>query len=122
MVNGQGITGPAGTETKFATTGPLQVPTNPCTAVALHRTPGASDHVTSTGDDIVLRTEGWYEILTAVQWNPDDIPGTRFSHTKIPGQEPLHSEAINAAVLAPISEGRQLLRADTLFGPDRLPA
>src|SRR5882724_533167 len=108
-----------GTETKFATTGPLSIPTNALTAVELSPAPGASGHVTSTGNGIVFRTEGWYEVLMAVQWNPDDTKGTRFSHTKIPGQEPLHSEAIDAGVLAQISQGRQLLRADTLFGPDR---
>ena len=33
-------------------------------------------------------------------------------------QQPLHSEAIDASVLARISEGRQLLRGNTVFGHD----
>lgn len=45
--------------------------------------------------------------------------GTSFSHTTIPGQEPLHSEAINADVLAQLSDGRHLLRGNTIFGPER---
>jgi hypothetical protein len=49
---------------------------------------------------------------------PHDTEGTRFSHTLIPGQEPLHSEAINAAVLVQLSGGRQLLRGNTIFGLD----
>jgi hypothetical protein len=58
-------------------------------------------------------------VLLRVDWDPANIDGTRFTHTKIPDQEPLHSEAINAAVLARISDGRQLLRGNSLFGPDR---
>jgi hypothetical protein len=44
--------------------------------------------------------------------------GNRSNHTLIPGQEPLHSEAINAAVLKQLSDGRQLLRGNTVFGLD----
>jgi hypothetical protein len=36
---------------------------------------------------------------------------------RVPGQEPLHSEAISAAVLHQLSGGRQLLRGNALFGP-----
>ena len=58
-------------------------------------------------------------VLLSVAWDPSAVDGTRFSHTRIPDQEPLHSEAISAGVLAQLSDGRQLLRGNTLFGPDR---
>ena len=58
-------------------------------------------------------------LLLRVDWDSATTAGTRFSHTKIPGQEPLHSEAIDALVLAQLSQGRQLLRGNSLFGPDR---
>jgi hypothetical protein len=70
-------------------------------------------------DGIVFDTEGWYEVLMRVDWDPEKRSGTRFSHTKIPGQEPLHSEAIDATVLSQISNGSQLLRGNSLFGPER---
>ena len=66
--------------------------------------------VPATGDD---------EVLLRVDWDDHNTAGTRFAHTQIPDQEPLHSEAINAAVLARISQGRQLLRGNSVFGPDR---
>ena len=78
-----------------------------------------SPHLAVTSEGVVFRTDGWYEVLMEVHWDPNDDKGTRFSHTKIPGQEPLHSEAINADVLAQLSDGRQLLRGNTLFGPER---
>lgn len=68
---------------------------------------------------VVFDTEGWYEVLLRVDWDRANTVGTRFSHTKVPGQEPLHSEAISAAVLVQLSDGRQLLRGNSLFGPDR---
>ena len=58
-------------------------------------------------------------MLLSVAWDPSAVDGTRFSHTRIPDQEPLHSEAISAGVLAQLSDGRQLPRGNTLFGPDR---
>jgi hypothetical protein len=63
-------------------------------------------------------TIGWYEVLLSVAWDDRNIDGTRFAHSKIPGQQPLHSEAIDASVLARISGGRQLLRGNTVFGHD----
>ena len=68
---------------------------------------------------MVFRTDGWYEVLLEVNWNPSVRGGTRFSHTNIPGQEPLHSEAIAADVLADIRGGKQLLRSNSVFGPNR---
>ena len=46
-----------GTETKFATSGPMWVPPNALTAVPLSPTAGGSDHVTSTGEGIVFRED-----------------------------------------------------------------
>jgi hypothetical protein len=39
--------------------------------------------------------------LLAVEWDPKDAEGTRFAHTRIP-----------------VSDGRQLLRGNTIFGLD----
>jgi hypothetical protein len=77
-----------------------------------------TEHVVPSGDGGVrFRTLGWYEVLLKVEWDTRDAEGTRFSHTRVPGQEPVHSEAISAAVLHEISKGRQLLRGNGLFGP-----
>jgi hypothetical protein len=103
----------------FCTTSVVYVPSGELTSVALVQQ-HASPHVKYHGaDGIIFISEGWYEVLLRVDWDPVDRSGTRFAHTKIPGQEPLHSEAINASVLARISDGRQLLRGNSLFGPDR---
>ena len=80
---------------------------------------GDDNHVRVAKEGVVFDTDGWYEVLLRVDWDSTIAAGTRFSHTKIPGQEPLHSEAINALVLAQLSQGRQLLRGNSLFGPDR---
>lgn len=37
---------------------------------------------------------GWCEVLLAVSWDPENQDGSRFAHTSIPDQHPLHSEAI----------------------------
>lgn len=74
--------------------------------------------VASTGGGIGFERVGWFEVLLSVAWDSGDAEGTRFSHTRIPGQEPLHSEAIEAAVLLQLSGGRQLLRGNTIFGLD----
>lgn len=37
----------------------------------------------------------------------------------MPTHEPLHSEAISADVPAQLSDGRQLLRGNNIFGPER---
>ena len=69
-------------------------------------------------DDVIsFLTTGWYEVLLEVHWDEEETEGTRFAHTKIPGQQPLLSEAISAAVLAQVSQGRQLLRGNAIFGP-----
>lgn len=107
-----------GDQVRFCTTSTSSVPPGAMTTMTLEQQ-DASPHVHSTDKGIEFDTHGWYEVLLRVDWDPDVTDGTRFAHTKIPDQEPLHSEAINADVLARISEGRQLLRGNSLFGPDR---
>src|SRR4051812_7841454 len=104
---------------KFQTPSPLTVTPASLTPIRLTQPDDGSPNVALGDDGVVFRTEGWYEVLLEVHWDPEVRDGTRFSHTKIPGQEPLHSEAINADVVAQLSEGRQLLRGNSLFGPER---
>ena len=103
----------------FATPAPVPVESGRLCAVPLSRPTEQSDDVDYTDKGVVFRADGWYEVLLEVDWDPGAREGTRFSHTAIPGQEPLHSEAISAEVLADISGGKQLLRGNTIFGPDR---
>ena len=107
-----------GEETAFRTGRPVLVPPRRMTPLSLSPQDPPLRGVVSSGDGIRFQTVGWYEVLLAVEWDPHDTEGTRFSHTRIPGQEPLHSEAINAAVLVQLSGGRQLLRGNTIFGLD----
>lgn len=60
---------------------------------------------------------GWFEVLLTVDWGTSNRYGTRFSHTAIPDDHPLHSEAIEAGVLVDLSGGKQLLRGNSVFGP-----
>jgi len=108
----------AGEETSFRTEHPIIVP--PRRMMALHLAPQGPPlkGVVSSGHGIRFESAAWYEVLLAVEWDPHDEDGTRFSHTRIPGQEPLHSEAIKADVLVQLSGGRQLLRGNTIFGLD----
>ena len=108
----------AGEETVFRTEHPTQVPPRRMKALRLSLDGPPLKGVVSSGQGVGFETEGWYEVLLAVEWDPHDTEGTRFSHTRIPGQEPLHSEAINADVLVQLSQGRQLLRGNTIFGLD----
>jgi len=107
---------------RFETPLPLMINPSTLTPIRLVEPDEGSPNVALTGDGVVFRTEGWYEVLLEVHWDADARSGTRFSHTKIPGQEPLHSEAIAADVLTQLSGGRQLLRGNTIFGPDRTSA
>jgi hypothetical protein len=68
--------------------------------------------------EVIFRERGWYEVLLTVSWDATNRGGHRFSHTSIPDSHPLHSEAIEAGVLADLSDGRQLLRGNTVFDPD----
>jgi hypothetical protein len=106
-------------DTIFQTAAPVTVQPGHLTPLRLTKPGDCSPKVDLTDDGVVFCTEGWYEVLMEVHWDAANRAGTRFSHTKIPGQEPLHSEAINAEVLAQLSDGRQLLRGNTIFGPDR---
>jgi hypothetical protein len=106
-------------EITFPTTRPIEVKSSRLTAVPLSTPLRPAEDVECVDGVIVFRSEGWYEILLEVDWDPEARRGTRFSHTSIPGQQPLHSEAISAGALADISGGKQLLRGNTLFGPDR---
>jgi hypothetical protein len=103
--------------TRFETAGPLIVGERRLTRVPLTEPGEGSSALALRDDAIEFLTAGWYEVLLEVHWDQEETEGTRFAHTKIPGQQPLHSEAIAAAVLAQTSEGRQLLRGNGLFGP-----
>jgi hypothetical protein len=103
----------------FHTAEQTSIPDRTLTALRLSGPSDPSSPVGAGELGIEFRVEGWYEVLLRVDWDPTSTAGTRFSHTKIPGQEPLHSEAINALVLSQISQGRQLLRGNSLFGPER---
>ena len=107
-----------GDEIRFATVRPVAIANRRLTPIELESS-GGSPHVHLAQEGVLFDTDGWYEVLLRVDWDSTITTGTRFSHTKIPGQEPLHSEAINALVLAQLSQGRQLLRGNSLFGPDR---
>src|SRR3954462_12910826 len=108
-----------GDQTTFRTASATEVPAGALTRLVLEADE-PSRHVHYELDrGIVFDSRGWYEVLLRVDWDPRDTTGTRFAHTKIPDNEPLHSEAIDADVLARISQGRQLLRGNSLFGPDR---
>jgi hypothetical protein len=106
-------------QTVFRTVAPVQVPTGELTPLPLEQETASPNVHYNADQGVEFDTAGWYEVLLRVDWDPTDLTGTRFTHTKIPEQEPLHSEAIDASVLARISEGRQLLRGNSLFGPDR---
>jgi len=107
-----------GDQVTFHTRASIKVPPRELTRLPLEPE-AASPHLHHDAErGIVFDTLGWYEVLLQVEWDPSDTSGTRFAHTKIPDNEPLHSEAIDAAVLAQISEGRQLLRGNTVFGLD----
>ena len=103
--------------TRFETQGPFVVGERRLTRVPLTEPDEGSSAVALGDDAIEFLTAGWYEVLLEVHWDEEETEGTRFAHTKIPGQQPLHSEAIAAAVLAQISRGRQLLRGNGVFGP-----
>jgi hypothetical protein len=88
------------------------------TRLDLVPTGDGQDEIVVRSGSLCFQRVGWYEVLLRVDWDPAVTAGTRFSHSKIPGQQPLHSEAIDAAVLAQISNGQQLLRGNTVFGHD----
>ena len=109
----------SGDEYRFATNAPFDVPPLELVAAPLTAPGGGSPHCHLQDTAVHFDTEGWFEVLLEVAWSASSTSGTRFSHTRIPDQQPLHSEAIAAGPLHAISGGRQLLRGNCLFGPDR---
>jgi hypothetical protein len=107
-----------GEETFRFAGGPLSVDSEQLTAIALQPDGDVPPDVKPQGASIHFFDEGWFEILLTVEWDTSVTDGTRFAHTNIPDVHPLHSEAIDANVLARISDGRQLLRANTIFSPE----
>src|SRR4051812_44752982 len=97
----------------------LEVEPNSLRKIAL-RAERHDDRFAPIDGAIVFRQYGWFEILLTVEWDPTNTEGTRFAHTAITDHHPLHSEAINASVLARLSNGRQLLRGNTIFEPGRV--
>ncbi len=101
----------------FALTEPAHVPSRSLTPLRLapthDRIPGVETHE----GGVSFKGTGWFEVLLTVDWGSTNRFGTRFSHTAIPDGHPLHSEAIDAGVLVDLSDGKQLLRGNTMFGP-----
>lgn len=86
--------------------------------LALRPLEDVSPAIAPTADGgLTFLTPGWYEVMLTVAWDPGNRDGSRFSHTKTPDGHPLHSEVVDAAVLSAVSDGRQLLRANSVFGP-----
>jgi len=101
---------------RFKTTGTFAVPPRELFRVRLAGSDPSGDSKLQDSE-IEFTSAGWFEILLTVQWDSNDRMGRRFAHTAIPDSHPLHSEAIEADVLADLSDGRQLLRGNTIFDP-----
>lgn len=95
----------------------IKVPPNELKKLPLTPPEEGSPHVVVEDGKLIFIDEGWYEVLLDVQWDMKRLDGTRFTHTKVSAEQPLHSEAINAQVLSQLSDGRQLLRGNTIFDP-----
>jgi hypothetical protein len=102
---------------RFELAGPHRVPNGSLTRLQLHPVGEQLAGVESDGDCIAFRVAGWFEVLLTVDWDSNVQVGHRFSHTAIPDSHPLHSEAIEARVLTELSDGKQLLRGNTIFEP-----
>jgi len=105
---------------RFATSAAVKVEPNAMTPLRLEPIDDVLEGLRATDNGVKFDKVGWYEVLLTVEWNPENVDGTRFSHTKIPDEHPLHSEAIDASVLAKVSGGRQLLRGNSVFGKEGL--
>ena len=105
---------------RFALNGIVTVPNRRLTALPLESTEARLAGVEVDKSWIRFNVEGWFEVLLTVDWGSGNRFGTRFSHTAIPDHHPVHSEAIEAAVLVDLSRGKQLLRGNTVFGPKRV--
>jgi hypothetical protein len=102
---------------RFQTSVPLAIRDRQLTMVRLSKQDGHISGVDKDEGGIRFGRTGWFEVLLTVDWDVTNRRGHRFSHTALPDQHPLHSEAIEADVLAELSDGRQLLRGNGLFGP-----
>jgi hypothetical protein len=103
-------------EYDFKLAGPLQVAPVILTRLSLIATTGDIG-IQVCEQALVFDSAGWFEVLLTVEWDSANRQGRRFAHTAIPDSHPLHSEAIEADVLADLSDGRQLLRGNTFFDP-----
>ncbi|MBV9282313.1 MAG: hypothetical protein JOZ41_19705, partial [Chloroflexi bacterium] len=74
---------------RFQTAAPITVPPRHLTPLRLTEPDDSGPNLDLTDDGVVFCTEGWYEVLMEVHWDAANRKGTRFSHTNIPGQEPL---------------------------------
>jgi hypothetical protein len=106
--------------TRFATSAAVKIEPNTVTPLVLEAIGDVPSGLRPTAHGVKFDGAGWYEVLLTVEWSPENVDGTRFSHTKIPDNHPLHSEAISASVLASVSGGRQLLRGNSVFGKEGL--
>src|SRR4051794_23630782 len=95
---------------KLAT--PFAVPSGELTRLSLELRDESGVGARVNGDEIVFEVAGVYEVLLTVEWDPNVSEGRRFAHTAIPDSHPLHSEAIEAELLAALSNGKQLLRGN----------
>lgn len=75
-----------GDETVFCTNSPLMVPSGKMTRAALEQQQRSAHVEHDATEGIKFVTEGWYEVLLRVDWDPAQTIGTRFAHTKIPGR------------------------------------
>jgi hypothetical protein len=103
---------------RFEIRGPQEIPDCDLTRLPLRPVGEQVGGVERDGDCIAFRVAGWFEVLLTVEWDPGVRAGHRFAHTAIPDSHPLHSEAIDAGVLAALSGARQLLRGNAIFEPD----
>src|SRR2546423_1598117 len=103
---------------RFRSRAAISVPTNEMTSISLQAVDPIGSELSAMEGGVEFLTAGWYEVLLTVEWDAMSDAGHRFAHTSIPDAHPLHSEAIEASKLNQISGGKQLLRGNTLFGPD----
>jgi hypothetical protein len=92
---------PIANETRFATTAAIAVPDRTLTPSRLHGPADTGPNVHAEDRGAVFDVHGRYELLLRVDGDPGNKSGTRFSRTKIPDQEPLHSEAITRRSATP---------------------
>lgn len=102
---------------RFELPRPVDVPSSKLCRLHLEPVDRKIGDVESAGGGLRFTDRCWFEILMTVAWDTRNEVGHRFAHTSVPDQHPLHSEAIEARVLNELSEGKQLLRGNTVFTP-----